>query len=110
MRVSWVTRRQDLRHQTTDTDRFLGLSLEGLDLRLELVDGIAVLVVASPALLQLRQQLADPLLVLARRLVRLLRAALLRLEEALQFVHARLQLLNHLLAALGRSRLGLVET
>ena len=35
------------------TDRFLGLPLERLDLGLELVDGVAVLVVRSLALFQL---------------------------------------------------------
>ena len=92
------------------TDRFLGLSFERLDLGLELLDGVAVLVVSTATLFELSQQLADALLVLAHVLVGLRRSTLLRVDDALQLVDARLQLLNHLLAALGRGRLGLVET
>ena len=92
------------------TNRFLGLSLEGLDLRLELVDGVAVLVVRSSALVQLRHQLADAFLVLAHVLVGLCRPALFRLQQALQLVHASLHLLDHLLAAARRRRLSFIQT
>ena len=57
----------------------------------------------------LRQQLGDPSLLLARRLLHVVAAPVLGVQRALHLDDALLQLLRRLLGVLGRRSLGLLQ-